>query len=65
MVTSVFSHFGPFFEDRNDQGPKWPRTELAPSLRSWGPNCTSKGPIYTCTSANRHRIQDACASTAL
>ena len=23
LVTSVLGHFGPFFEDRSDQGPKW------------------------------------------
>ena len=28
ISTSVLSHFGPFYKDRTDKGPKWQRTEV-------------------------------------
>jgi len=53
MVSSVLGHFGLFWrtemtKDRTGSVISVLRTE-----------CTSKGPICTCTSANRHLCQDA------
>ena len=28
LATSVLIHFGPFYKDRTDKGPKWQRTEV-------------------------------------